>query len=84
MHNALTAQAPGHGSRHLLRMHALSRGQSAFKTHSGRQPTFGSPRNSGKQVQIPLKHCALGPQGDGTQASSTGDEIAAKYNRYRD
>jgi len=83
MHNALTAQAPEHGSRHLLRIHALSRGQSSFRMHSGRQPTIGSPRNSGRQVQIPSKHCALGPQGDGTQASSIGIEVAVKHKRYK-
>lgn len=81
VHKALIAQAPGQGSTHLLRTQALSRGQSVFRTHSGRQPTKGSPRNSGRQVQIPSEHSALGPQGDGTQASSTGDGIAVKYNR---
>lgn len=80
LHNALTAQAPGQGFSHLLRIHALLRGQSVFKMHSGRQPMYGSPWNSDKHVHTPSEHLALEPQGDGTQASCTGVRIAVKYN----
>lgn len=44
LHSAFKPQTPGHGSLHLLFKHALSRGQSLFVTHSGRQPLYGSPK----------------------------------------
>lgn len=40
---ALTAHVPLQGSIHLFWAQALSFGQSELKTHSGRQPTYGSP-----------------------------------------
>lgn len=72
LHIALTPHVPGQGSTHLLRMQALSLAQSEFNTHSGRQPTYGSPKNSGKQVHVPFEHSALKPHGDGLQGSSFG------------
>lgn len=33
---------------------------------------------------MPWEHFVLGPQGDGTQASWTGDGVAAKHNRCTD
>lgn len=50
-------------------MQALSRGQSAFNTHSGLQPLYGSPWYSGRQVHIPSAHRAFGPHGDGLHGS---------------
>lgn len=64
---------------HLLRMQALSRGQSEFKVHSGRQPAYGSPLYSGKQEQIPLLHKAFEPHGDGLQGSSDSGSLARNY-----
>lgn len=62
---------PGQGSLHLLFKHAFDLSQSAFITHSGRQPVYGSPKYSGKQEQEPAPfrslHMALAPQGDGLQ-----------------
>lgn len=70
---AFDAHVPGHGSRHLLLIHALSREQSELRTHSGRHPAeYGSPWNSGKHEQTPSLHCALEPHGDGLQGSLTG------------
>ena len=63
------AQAPGHGFSQLLCKQALSLGQSEFKTHSGRQPAYGLPWNSGKQVHSPSLHWELGPHGDGLHLS---------------
>lgn len=37
-HSAFCPQTPVQGSKHLLRLQALSRGQSGFWTHSGRHP----------------------------------------------
>ena len=61
-HNAFWPQVPAHGSLHLLLIQALSLGQSEFKTHSGRQPKYGSPWYSGRQIQAPLIHCVFVPQ----------------------
>lgn len=36
-HMAFSPQVPMQGLTHLLRVHARLRGQSEFKTHSGRQ-----------------------------------------------
>lgn len=62
---------PGHGSTHLFLIQALIEGQSEFKTHSGRQPSYGLPIYSGKQMQAPAPFCslqiALEPQGEGLQ-----------------
>lgn len=66
-------------------MQDLSRGQSLFTTHSGRQPLYGSPKYSGKHVQEPAPlrswHSALGPQGEGTQGvkRSSGTVIAKDH-----
>lgn len=67
---AVRAQVPGQGSVHLLRMQARSRGQSVWRTHSGRQPEYGSPWYSGMHEHWPFRHTAFGPQGDGLQGSS--------------
>lgn len=69
---ALGAHVPGHGSRHLLFMQALSLAQSELRTHSGRQTAYGSPWYSGKQLQMPSRHCAFDPHGDGLQRSLAG------------
>lgn len=50
---AFVPQVPGHGSLHLLYMHALFLGQSLFSTHSGLHPEYGSPWNSGLHLQVP-------------------------------
>lgn len=42
-HIALAAQVPLQGSVHLFSTHALLRVQSVLRTHSGRQPVYGSP-----------------------------------------
>lgn len=67
---AFSPQSPGHGSRHLLEIHALLLEQSELRTHSGRHPEYASPWYSGKQEQIPLEHWAFAPQGDGLHLSS--------------
>ena len=64
-------QAFPHGSTHLFRTHALSLGQSVFKTHSGLQPARGLPKYSGKQVQTSLSYLVLGPQGVGLNKSDS-------------
>lgn len=56
-------------------IHAKLLGHSEFIVHSGLQ--FGGfPKNCGKHEhdgEPPMfLHCALGPQGDGTQGSLTG------------
>lgn len=38
LHSAYKPHIPGHGSRHLLLIHALSLGHSLFRTHSGLHP----------------------------------------------
>lgn len=53
----------------MLFAQALSNGQSEFCTHSGRHSRYGSPRYSGMQLQIPLRHSALSPHGDGLHGS---------------
>jgi hypothetical protein len=69
-HSALKPQDPGHGSRHLLEMHACVGAQSVLTLHSGRQ-LGGDPTNSGRQEQDGTPpaslHSEFGPQGDGTQ-----------------
>jgi len=78
-HRALTPQVPGQGSMHLLRTQARSLGQSVFRTHSGRQETYGSPWYSGIHEHWPFRQRALAPQGDGLQGSSaTGGATAMK------
>ena len=51
-----------HGSMHLFLMQACDLRQSEFMTHSGRQPAYGSPLNSGKHVQTSFTHCVFAPQ----------------------
>ena len=55
-HVAPWPHVPGQGSAHLFRIHALSLEQSVLSTHSGRQPEYGSPWYSGRQVQPPSRH----------------------------
>lgn len=72
-HRAPCPQVPGQGSAHLFLMQAFVLSQSVLNTHSGRQPVYGSPWYSGRQVQVPSRHSALGPHGDGLHGSdSTG------------
>lgn len=60
---------PGHGSLHLLFVHAFDLSHSEFWTHSGRQPVYGSPKYSGKQEHEPILFCSLqmafAPHGEG-------------------
>lgn len=71
--SALDPQVPGQGSWHLLRMQVRVEGQSELKTHSGRQPSYGFPIYSGRQMQDPALFCCLhwvfAPHGDGLQGS---------------
>lgn len=76
LHWAFWPQAPGQGSTHLFFIHALSFEQSVLNTHSGRQLIYGLPKYSGKQVQMPLSHWALGPQGDLLHGSITGSSTS--------
>lgn len=66
---AFCAHVPGQGSTHLLLRHALSRAQSEFNTHSGRQPIYGSPWNSIRQVHVPSSHREFAPHGEGLHLS---------------
>ena len=68
-HRAFWPHVPGQGSLHFWRMHARSRLQSWLNTHSGRQPIYGSPWNSGRHVHSPLSHRVFEPHGDGLQGS---------------
>lgn len=72
--SAFWPQVPGQGSWHLFRMQARFDGQSEFRTHSGRQPSYGFPVYSGRQVHDPALFCclqmALAPQGVGLQGSN--------------
>lgn len=54
---------------HLLFAQALLCGQSEFCTHSGRHSRYGLPRYSDIQLQMPLRHSALSPHGDGLHGS---------------
>lgn len=62
---------PGHGFWHLDRMQPRFDGQSELITHSGRHPSYGLPKNSGKHIHEPTPFCSLqmafGPHGDGVQ-----------------
>ena len=53
----------------MLLIQALFDGQSEFKTHSGRHPSYGFPMFSGKHEHEPAPFCslhtALGPHGEG-------------------
>lgn len=86
VHLALTPQVPGHGSIHLLFTHALFLGQSVFKTHSGRQPVYGSPKYSDKQTHDPAPlrslQSAFAPQGDGSQGFC-GNSVGCVTTRCR-
>lgn len=70
LHKAFCPQVPIHGSTHLFRTHAFDKAQSVFKMHSGRQPAYGSPKYSSKQVQAPSIHFALAPHGDVAHGST--------------
>lgn len=80
---AFCPQVPGQGSAHLFRIHALLRGQSVFKTHSGRQPEYGSPRYSGIHVQMPSLHWALDPQGEGLHGFIGSASISVSTFNYK-
>lgn len=78
-HCAFCPQVPEHGSIHLFLKHALFLGHSVLRTHSGLQAVYGSPWNSAWHVQMPFKHCALEPQGDGSHGLSfTGSTAVSK------
>lgn len=64
--SADTPQEPGHGSLHLVLMHAKYWGQSESMTHSGLHPLYAFPIYPGRQVHLLLpptkSQTALGPQ----------------------
>lgn len=66
---AFDAHVPGHGSIHLLFKQAFVGEQSVLTIHSGRHPSYGFPKYSGRQVQDPAPFCSLqiafAPQGLG-------------------
>ena len=67
-HLELIPQEFGHGSAHLLLMHAILVGHSELTVHSGLQ-NGGEPTNVGEHVQTACpfasRHWLFGPQGDG-------------------
>lgn len=77
---------PGQGSLHLLFAHAFVRSQSAFVTHSGLHPVYGSPKYSGRQTQEPALffslHIALAPHGDGLHGSLGPSVGVTKFINY--
>lgn len=76
-HSAFCPHVPGHGSWHLFLVQALFEEQSEFRIHSGRQPSYGFPKYSGKHWHDPMPFCsrqiAFDPQGFG----SHGDRISS-------
>lgn len=68
-HSAFRPHVPGQGSLHFELMHAVFDEQSELITHSGRQPSYGFPKYSGRQEQDPAPlsslHMAFAPHGDG-------------------
>ena len=75
LQQALTPHSPGHGSWHFLLMQALSEEQSEFMTHSGRQlggePIISERQEHWHRSPIFLGGLLLGPQGFGTQGSTS-------------
>lgn len=69
--SAFCPHVPGHGSWHLFRTHARFDAQSELRTHSGRHPSYGLPKYSGKHWHAPAPFCsrqmAFEPHGFGTQ-----------------
>lgn len=90
-HSAFKPHVPGHGSLHLLFIHALDRSHSELRTHSGLHPVYGSPKKSFMQIQDPAPflslHKALVPHGDGLHGSRgpsrTTGSTAAKFETCR-
>lgn len=84
-HSAFNPQVPGQGSLHLLFTHALVLVQSVLRTHSGRQPEYGSPKYSGRHVHEPAPlrslQIALTPQGDGLHGFRVSIGISEIFNR---
>lgn len=84
LHSVFWPHDPGHGSRHLLLIHAKWYGHSLLIIHSGLQ-FGGEPINWGKQEHDgwpPMSwHWELNPHGDGTQGFSlnTSTGVASKY-----
>lgn len=80
---AFVPQVPGQGSRHLFLTQALFDGQSEFKTHSGRQPSYGLPKWSSMQVHEPAPFCsrqtAFAPQGDGMHGLICSTTISCRW-----
>lgn len=83
--SAYCPHVPGHGSLHLLFIHALLDWHSEFTIHSGLHPSYGLPKKSGKQEQDPAPFCSLQiafmPHGDGSHGFkySWGTGSAIKY-----
>lgn len=78
LHKAFSPQTPVQGSTHLFRTQARVVGHSLLRTHSGLQPVYGSPKNSGKQLQTPLSQRAFDPQGEDAHGSvSTGRTVTS-------
>lgn len=90
LHSAYAPHIPGHGSRHLLFMQALSLGHSLFNTHSGLHPVYGSPVYSGIHEQDPALFLSLqiafAPHGDGLQGSfgTSAGGATIKYGKIHD
>lgn len=83
-HMAALPQVPGHGSMHLLRTQARSRGHCELTTHSGRHPVVvASPLVPLGHVHMALspttEHNAPGPQGDGVHGGSVKRFMFYKY-----
>lgn len=85
-HSAFWAHVPGHGSLHLLLMHALLDWHSAFTIHSGLHPSYGFPKYSGRQEQDPAPFCSLQmafmPHGDGSQGFKYSCGIGSAKNYW--
>lgn len=77
-HSEFEPQLPGHGSPHLLLIHALLDGQSVFITHSGLQLSYGFPKYPSIQEHAPALffslHIAFEPHGDGEQGVTFGSD----------
>lgn len=84
-HSAFWPQVPGHGSLHLLRIHALLDRHSEFITHSGLHPSYGFPKNSVRQEQDPAPFCSLQiafiPHGDGSQGFKYSSGIGSAIHK---
>lgn len=82
LHSALRPQTSLQGSWHLCCIQALSREQSLLITHSGRQPTYGFPKYSGRHVQIPALHWVFDPHKDSLQGSDGSVSVKSYISLY--